>query len=190
MQVDKTLKALLKYLIDFEDQELDNITNYFKPRTVKKNALLLSAGEICKEFYYVQKGSLCTYFLDKKGQEKTRYIMLDCSIGTALTSFIAQKPSFEFIEALEDSEIMAISHSDFYRLNKEMNAWKEFYQKILEMAYAFQNKKIENIVTLTARQRYELLLKENPLFVQRLSNKVLASYLDMTQETLSRLKSD
>jgi CRP-like cAMP-binding protein len=187
--VENSLKPLLKYLIDFNEAELNIIANSFKPKKVRKNTLLLSAGETCKEFYYIHHGGLRTYFLDKKGQEKTRYIMLDCSIGTALTSFIAQKPSFEFIEALEDSELMAISHIDFYRLNKEMDSWKAFYQKILEMAYSFQNKKIENLVTLSAKQRYELLLNEHPEYVQRLSNRILATYLDMTQETLSRLKS-
>jgi TRAP-type mannitol/chloroaromatic compound transport system substrate-binding protein len=70
-----------------------------------------------------------------------------------------------------------------------MENWKNFYQKILEKAYSFQNRKIETLVTLTAKQRYEQLLTENPAFVQRLSNKVLASYLDMREETLSRLKS-
>ena len=70
-----------------------------------------------------------------------------------------------------------------------MNNWKIFYQKILEMAYSFQNRKIEQIVTLTAKQRYDNILKENPILIQRLSNKMLASYLDIREETLSRLKS-
>ncbi len=70
-----------------------------------------------------------------------------------------------------------------------MIKWKIFYQRILEMAYSFQNKKIEGLVTLSAKQRYELLLKETPILVQKLSNKILASYLDIAQETLSRLKS-
>ena len=115
--------------------------------------------------------------------------MLDNHIGTALTSFISQNPSVEFIEALDDTELLAISHSDFYQLNKEIDAWKNFYQRILEMAYSFQNKKIEQLVTLTAKQRYDIVLKENPALIQRLSNKVLASYLDVREETLSRLKS-
>ena len=95
----------------------------------------------------------------------------------------------EFIEALEDSELLAISHHDFYRLNNDLVEWKNFYQKILEMAYSFQNKKIEALVTLPAKQRYELIMKENAIMIQRLPNKVLASYLDMREETLSRLKS-
>lgn len=183
------LKLLLKSIAAFEDKELDKISTYFKFKKVKRNTILLSEGEVCKEFYYIQKGCLRTYFITKQGQEKTRFVTLDCSIGTALASFISQKPSFEFIDVLEDTELLAIRHNDFYQLNKELAHWKEFYQKILEMAYSFQNKSFENLVTLNAKQRYEQVLNTNPQLIQRLSNKVLASYLDITQETLSRLKS-
>ena len=183
------IKLLLKTVSDFKEEQLDKIVDYFKPKTIKRNGFLLCEGEVCKEFYYLHKGCIRTYFVDRNGHEKTRYIMLDCSIGTALTSFIAQKPSVEFIEALEDSELLAISHHDFYRLNNDLVEWKNFYQKILEMTYSFQNKKIEALVTLPAKQRYELIMKENAIMIQRLPNKVLASYLDMREETLSRLKS-
>jgi CRP-like cAMP-binding protein len=183
------LKRVLKYLVDFNEQELDTIVKCFKPKSVKRNAFLLSQGDVCTEFYFVYHGCIRTAFMTKEGSEKTRYVMHDHYIGTALTSFISRKPSFEFIDALEDTELLAISHSDFYRLNEEITDWKIFYQRILEMAYAFQNKKIEGLVTLSAKQRYEQLLKEDAVLTQKLSNKVLASYLDMSQETLSRLKS-
>jgi len=174
---------------DFDEKQLDQILRCFKPRSVSKNTILLHEGSICKEFYFVHTGCIRTYFIDRNGHEKTRYVLLDNHIGTALTSFISQNPSVEFIEALDDTELLAISHSDFYQLNKEIDAWKNFYQRILEMAYSFQNKKIEQLVTLTAKQRYDIVLKENPALIQRLSNKVLASYLDVREETLSRLKS-
>lgn len=115
--------------------------------------------------------------------------MLDYHIGTALASFIYQKPSVEFIEVLEDTELLTMSYTDFYRLNEVMDNWKIFYQRILEMAYSFQNTKIEQLVTLTAKQRYDNVLQENPALLQRLSNRVLASFLDIREETLSRIKS-
>jgi CRP-like cAMP-binding protein len=183
------LKYLLKSIADFNDKELDKICSCFKFKSVKKNTILLSEGEVCKEFYYVQRGCLRTYFITRQGTEKTRFVTLDCSIGTALTSFISQKPSFEFIDVLEDTELWVISYEDFYKLNNELDHWKDFYQRILEIAYSFQNKSIENLVTLTAKQRFEEVLNTNPILIQRLSNKILASYLDITQETLSRLKS-
>jgi len=182
-------KSFLKYFIDFDDEELNKITECFNPKSVKKNTVLLSQGDVCNKFYYVGSGCIRTGFITKEGHEKTRYVMCDPSIGTALTSFISQKPSFEFIDALEDTELLVISYEDFYKLNAEMTNWKVFYQRILEMAYSFQNKKIESLVTLSAKQRYELVLKETPFLVQRLSNKILASYIDVSQETLSRLKS-
>lgn len=183
------LKIVLKMFADFDEQELNKISDCFKPKSVTKNSILLNEGSICKEFYFINTGCIRTFFIDKNRHEKTRYVMLDNHIGTALTSFISQKLSMEFIEALDDTELLAINHSDFYRLNKEMNSWKNFYQRILEMAYSFQNRKIEQLVTLTAKQRYDIILKENPVFIQRLSNRVLASYLDIREETLSRLKS-
>lgn len=173
---------------DFDEQELEKISGFFKSKSVKKNEILLHAGSVCKDFYFIHSGCVRTFFIDRNGHEKTRYVMLDHHIGTALTSFISQKPSFESLEALEDTELLAIHHADFYRLNAEMENWKNFYQRILEMAYAFQNKKIEQLTTLTAQQRYEHVLKESPVLLQRLSNRVLASYLDIREETLSRLK--
>lgn len=183
------LKILLKTFADFKENELDYIVNLFKPKTAKKNSILLHEGNICKEFYFIETGSIRTFFIDKNGYEKTRYVVLDNQVGTALKSFISQKPSIEFIETLDNIEFLSISHHDFFQLNKELNNWKIFYQIILERAYSFQNKKIEALMTQTAKQRYEELLKKNPILTQRLSNKVLASYLDIREETLSRLKS-
>lgn len=184
----ENLKIVLKMFADFDEHELEQITILFKPKSVKKNDILLPAGKICKEFYFIQKGCIRTYFLDKNGREKTRYLMLEYHIGTALTSFISQKPSVETIEALEDTELFAISQTDFYMLNSKFDHWKNFYQRILEMAYSFQTTKIEQLVTLTAQQRFNTVFKENPALIQRLSNRILATYLDVREETLSRLK--
>lgn len=186
--MNKQLQCLLKTFADFDERELDVICRAFKYKKVNKNALLLNQGEICKEVYYVTKGCIRTFFITKQGSEKTRLINLEGSIGTAFSSFVNQTSSFEMIETIEDTELLAINYNDFYRLINEINHWRDFYQKLLEMAYTFQNKKIEQLVTLTAKQRYDLVLKENPALVQRVSNKVLASYLDIRQETLSRIK--
>lgn len=183
------LKRFLQTFAEFEEQELCYIAGFFKPLSVKKNDILLHEGNVSKTFYYVYSGGIRTFFIDKNGHEKTRYVVLDNQAVTTLSSFISQQPSVEFMEALEDTSLLVISHHDFFKLAAEINNWKIYYQKILEKAYLFQNSKIESLVTLTAKQRYERLLKEHPMFVQRLSNKVLASYLDMREETLSRMKS-
>lgn len=189
METTNSLKRLILYFSKFDEASIQRVVDCFRPVSVKKNDVLLNEGEICRDFYYIHKGSLRTFFVSDQGRETTRYIMLEPSIGTALTSFITQTPSFESVDALEDTELLAISHHDFYRLTEELPPWKDFYLKVMEMAYVFQNKKIASLVTLTAKERYEQLINENPKTVQRLSNKIVASYLDINQETLSRLKS-
>jgi CRP-like cAMP-binding protein len=189
MEAKNNLRQLISMFAAFEENALDEVLNCFESRSVSKNEILLNAGDICKEFYFINAGCLRTYFIIKKGDEKTRYLMMEPSIGTALASFISQRPSFEFVDALEKTEILFIRHDNFYRLVKDVPQWRDFYLKIMEMAYSFQGRKIESLVTLSAKERYEQLIRENPKIVQRTSNKVLASYLDVKQETLSRLKS-
>jgi len=183
------LKKYLHHNIPIDDNKLDEIVNYFKPIRVKRNTILLSNGETCNKLYFVNKGCIRTYYITEQGHEKTRFIAFDGMVVTALTSFISRQTSFEFVDALEDCELLYINHTDFYMLANKMPEWKQFYLKLLEFAYIYQNKKIEELVTLSAGERYALLMKEHPGYIQRLSNKILASYLDITQETLSRLKS-
>lgn len=183
------LKNYLRSNKNFEENKIDQILNCFTLKTVKKNTILLSAGDISKELYFVDSGSVRSFYITKQGHEKTRFVAFENSIITSLSSFISQEQSFEYVEALENSELYTISHKDFYQLISDIPQFGNFYRKYLEMAYLYQNKKIENLVTLSAKQRYDNLIAEKPIYIQRLSNKILASYLDITQETLSRLKS-
>ncbi|MBA4852129.1 Crp/Fnr family transcriptional regulator [Emticicia sp. BO119] len=183
------LRNYLRINTKLNDEQIDSIASYFKPKTIKKNTFLLSEGEICKELYFVHSGCIRTYYLTTQGHEKTRYVAFEGSIATSIASFISQQPSLELVDALEDSVVYVISHKDFHGLIAELPAWAEFYRMLLEMAYLYQNKKIENLVTLSAKQRFDKLMAETPIYIQRLSNRILASFLDITQETLSRLKS-
>ncbi len=183
------LKRYIRLNVSIPDEDLEKIAACFKPLNVKKNTIQLSQGETCNKLYFVNKGCIRTYYITAQGHEKSRFIAFEGMIATSLSGFISQQPSFEFVDSLEDSELLYISRNNFYRLVKEFPGWEKFYQKLLELAYIYQNKKIEELVTLSAGERYANLLREHPGYIQRLSNKVLASYLDITQETLSRLKS-
>ncbi len=169
--------------------QVNEIVKSFTPRKVARGTLLVNYGEVCREFYFVGSGCIRTYFLTSGGQQHTRFIALEGSVGTAMSSFIGQTSSTEFLEALEDSELYAINYRNFRRLLTEIPGWLDFYNLFLEMAYIYQHEKLQQLSTLSAAQRYEKLMKDRPQYVQRISNKVLASYLDIREETLSRLKS-
>lgn len=169
-------------------QDTAKIRERFKKISVKKNEMLLKEGEVAGFLYFIIKGAARTYYLTAHGSEKTRFIGFEGAFITGLASFISRKPSFEWVDVLEDAELLMISHEDFYALTNEVQQLNKHYRHFIEQAYIHQNHKVESLVTQSARQRYENLLKEKPHFVKRLSNKVLASYLDVTPETLSRLK--
>jgi CRP-like cAMP-binding protein len=183
------LKKYLNLNISITGEALEDIVQQFRPVTFKRNTTILSQGETCNKLYFVNEGCVRTFYITEQGHQKTRFVAFGGMVATSLTSFISQQPSFEYIDTLQDSELLHISRADFYMLAGKFPEWQQFYLKLLEFAYIYQNKKIEELVTLSAGERYALLMKEHPGYLQRLSNKILASYLDVTQETLSRLKS-
>jgi CRP-like cAMP-binding protein len=174
---------------DFYKQHLDKILDHFKPEKTRQTKYLLYEGEVCNRLYYVRQGWVRTFFIDNDGTEKTSSVITGHNFGTEWTSFISREPSLQFIESAGDSELWSINYRKFSVLVNEDVFGKEFYIKCLESAYLNQSRKIAALMTLDAKERYQKLLKGNPGLVQKLSNKTLASFLDMREETLSRVKS-
>jgi CRP-like cAMP-binding protein len=160
----------------------------FKRVHVKKNSLLLTSGEVCQYVYFICNGCLRTYFVDRKGEEKTRYIAFENKFVSAFASFITQAPSAECVQALEDSELLRIRQADFYKLVDTDTIFSTLYRQSLEQAQVFATWRIETMISMTAKERYENLLERMPQVISRLSNKHVASFLGITQESLSRLK--
>lgn len=186
------MKAQLRYYLQhikpLTPQELETILDNFTTRIIKRDTVLISEGETCKELYFIKCGSIRIYYLNINGQQKTMHIGTEDSVISSVSSFIAQKPSTEYLEALEDTELYVISNQSFFNLVNTIPAWAQFYCKWLESAYLIKNQKIADLLTLTAKQRYEKLMAEKPQYFQKFANKILASYLDIQPETLSRLK--
>jgi CRP-like cAMP-binding protein len=183
------LVLYIKDKISVTDNEMETILSYFKPIALKKNELLLTNGQFSQKTFFVAKGCLRIFFINKDGQESTRYFAFENQFATALVSFITSEPSEEFIQAVEDTEIYYITHKDFYHLLDIVPKWEKFYRIYLEIAYITNTKRLMSFLVQDALEKYRQLLKENPMIVRRLSNKMVASYLNISQETLSRLKS-
>ncbi len=183
---------LSKYITDritIDDEHLQFILSYFKPLTLKKNEVINVLGIPARRMYFVNKGCLRVYFLKVDGSEVTRRFAFENNFSTSLTSFISGEPLTESTKAIEPAELLYISRNDFYHLLDVIPAWEKFYRNYLEFAYVNNTKRLQSFATQDATERYKLLLKESPHIVQRLSNKLVANYLNISQETLSRLKS-
>lgn len=183
------LKAYINDKITISEEELKTVLSYFKPLEVKKNEILLGHGQSSQRTFFVGKGCLRIFFINEEGQDATRYFAFENQFATGLVSFITGEPSEELIEVAEDSTLLYISHADFYHLLRIVPQWEKFYRTYLEKAYVNNTKRLMSFLTQDALEKYRQLLNENPIIVQRLSNKMVASYLNISQETLSRLKS-
>ena len=168
--------------------EIEQVVSAFKEKIVKKNEILISKGDICRYTYFVCKGSVRAYFIDDYGREATRYVATENQFITTIHAFISQTPTNEFIEATEKSELLQISFNDFKKIIEETTLGRDLYTKQLEVAYQTNHWRLESFLKMTAKQRYDFLMETNPAIIQRLSNKIVASYLGITQESLSRLK--
>ncbi|MEG2102701.1 Crp/Fnr family transcriptional regulator [Flavobacterium sp. FlaQc-28] len=185
----KQIEDYIKREIVVDESELKTILSFFKPLQPKKNEILVTHGQTSQRMFFVGKGCLRIFFINEEGLDSTRYLAFEDSFATALVSFITEEPSFEFIQALEETELLYINQKDFYHLTAIIPAWEKFYRHYLEMAYITNTKRLMSFITMDAKERYKLLLNQNPAYVQRLPNKMVASYLNISQETLSRLKS-
>ncbi|MFZ4928418.1 Crp/Fnr family transcriptional regulator [Chryseobacterium sp. Mn2064] len=183
------LTTYINKRISTTDEELKTILSYFQPIQLKKNEMLLNSGQNSQRTFFVVSGCLRIFFINEEGQDSTRYFAFENQFATALTSFITSEPSDECIQAVEDSEVYYITHKNFYHLLNIIPQWEKFYRIYLETAYVNNTKRLMSFLVQDALDKYRQLLDENPIIVRRLSNKMVASYLNISQETLSRLKS-
>ena len=139
--------------------------------------------------YFVKKGCLRLFYIDEHGKDITRYIAFENQFATELVSFITNEPAQETIQVIENSELLYITHHDFRHLMTIVPKWKDFYSIYLEKAYVNNSKRLLSFTALDASERYKQLFKISPNIVKRLPNKIVASYINISQETLSRIKS-
>jgi len=184
-------ESLEQFLLDnftCTKEEASQVGRYFKFIKVSKNELLVDNGQVCRYIYFIVKGGAKASFVDSKGVETIRYAAFENEFIASIYSFIKQSPSNEYISTVESCELLTISYTDFKTILSQSSLMKDFYISMLEETYLYNHWRIETLLRLNAKQRYEYMLKKNSKLVQRLSNKNLSSYLGITQESLSRIK--
>lgn len=167
---------------------LDVVLSSFRQITAKKNELLLHQGEICREVYFVASGCLQVYVHDSAGNETTRDIITEDNWCAELISFGSQCPATENIRAVEPSILYAINRASFSLMMEQVPQFDKVYKQILEASYANSVYRLNAFVSLTAIERIKWLMQYRPKLALRLSSKLIASYLGISQETFSRLK--
>jgi len=184
--------ALKKHLagkIRLTPEQEELVNSSFKPKTARRNEILVRKGDIARHLYFVVKGCLRVFLTDENGNESTRFLIFDGHMGTAFPSFILKKPSSAAIQSLGSSELLTLSNTDRQTLFNKLPGWETVYRLELEREYIASIQRIESLITMDAKARYKTLLRDQPQLIQRLPARIVADYLGISQETLSRLKS-
>jgi CRP-like cAMP-binding protein len=186
-----TNHKLLYYLnkwVDITEQEEAIILSAFEPTSIKKKKDLLVPGEVCRYVYFVTKGGLRSYFVDSKGVEHIYQIRLDNSWISDLESFFSQRPSKYYIETMEDTQMLRISHERLEQLYHEVPKLERYFRILFQKAYINALERLNATMWESAVERYNDMLKEHSDIFQRVPLTYIASYLGITPESLSRIR--
>jgi CRP-like cAMP-binding protein len=155
--------------------------------TIKKSKDLQPIGHTCKTIYFIKKGvARINYFKD--GIDITEQFFFENSIIARVESLFTGKPSRKAIQILEDAEIIAINSTQLFKLYDTYPEIERLFRKIFESAYVETVNRIEGIQFHSAEERYNALLNEAPNVLMRVPLKYVASYLGITQVSLSRIR--
>jgi CRP-like cAMP-binding protein len=171
------------------DEEFSFCKTLFLPKRLRKRQYLLQEVDISKYTAFVEKGLLRTYSVDEKGNE---YILQFSQEGWwvgDLDSFLANEPSRYNIEALEDCELLLISKHSWDLLLEKVPAFERYFRIIIQNNLVATQRRLMDTLSGTAEQKYLKLLETYPGCLQRVPQHMIASYLGISRETLSRIRS-
>ncbi|MCD9574185.1 Crp/Fnr family transcriptional regulator [Flavobacterium soyae] len=169
-----------------EDETLIKIS--LKPAKLKKKEFFLEQGNVCQFTGFILKGAMRQFSIDSAGNEHIIQLALENWWIVDRESYLMKTPSVYNIDAWEDTELLVLEADDLQRL-LEIPAIKEMFWNMNQNSFIASQKRLNNSIALPAMERYEQLLKSYPDFVQRFPQHIIASYLGISKETLSRVRS-
>ncbi|MDA9775203.1 Crp/Fnr family transcriptional regulator [Algibacter sp.] len=175
-------------LVPFSHDELNDILPYFEKENVQKNQVLIKEGQVCNKLYFIEQGLGRSYYLKEDGKEITQWFSGAGKFMASVDSFFNQSPSFYYLEALEDSILYSISHENMDLLLAKYHKMEKFIRLLSLEIFTKIIYKLNAIQFHTARERYDYMISEFPNIAHRVSLSQIASFLGMTQETLSRIR--
>ncbi|MFM2283512.1 MAG: hypothetical protein RL222_1016 [Bacteroidota bacterium] len=180
------LKKFFSDYVQLPDAELEDIVSKFKKKKVKKNELLLVAGEVCKDLIFVQSGCLRLYYL-QEDVEVSVWFALRHSSAIEIYSFISETPTNNYLQAIEESEILYLPKSALNKLYETHPKMQEMMRKFWEDVILHLLERFTALQRDSAEQRYLDLLNK-PELLQTIPQKYLASFIGVTPTSLSRIK--
>ena len=169
-------------------EEQEKIKTFLTPKKLRKKQYLLQEGDLCKYIAYVEKGALKSYVIDEAGTERITQFALEGWTISDLYSFLTGEPATYHIDAIEDSELILISKAAHEELLQTVPKYETYIRLQITGAYIALQRRLTSIISLPIEERYKNLVATYPTIVQRVPQHMIASYMGLTPETLSRVR--
>ena len=169
-------------------EALQFLSEHFHPRHYQNRELLVEAGSVANYFYLVEEGVQAIYMITDKGEKAIAGFSYQGEQSGVFDSFITQRPSKLFLEALTPSKLLAINKKDFDLLFAQFPEFYQWEAKFLEQILFGRLTRESELLTMTAKERFDAFTKRCPPELLNIPQKYLASYLNMKPETFSRLR--
>jgi len=174
--------------ITLDAAETAYVQSLLQYRQVKKYAMLLQGGEVCRYVYFVVKGCLRTYNTDGDGKLHIISFSPEGWWATDTASFYSQTAAFYSIDALEDTTVCCISHHDLKTLYTKIPKFERFFRILVQNGYTLYQRRMTSMLSQPAEKRYAAFRRRYPGLEQRIAQKHIASYLGITPVFLSMLR--
>jgi CRP-like cAMP-binding protein len=184
------MESFFNYIRSFmhlsgEGQEL--LAGQLQRLELPKGHLLVRAGTVCHYIYFIETGLTRTFYV-KEGKDVTDWISPENSIACSIVSFLTRRPDVRNIELLEPSVLWALAWHDLEKLYSRSHEIDRLGRLLVSNGLIQMQQRFDDLHFATAQERYHKLLDEYPTLVQRVPLGMIASYLGITQETLSRIR--
>ncbi|MGN7757906.1 Crp/Fnr family transcriptional regulator [Chryseobacterium sp. 22532] len=169
-------------------EEINFSAQFFKPVRLKKGDFFIREDESCRHIGFIASGAVKAYAIDKEGNENITCFKFENEFVTSFSEFVRQEKSRRSIRAIEDSVIYRINYPDYRHLLDQVTAWNEVIKSVMEKEYNQKERYLLNYNNKSAVDKYRHVLSSEPILVQRIATQDLASYLGITQRSLTRAK--
>lgn len=183
------LKQHIKKITPISDKEFDYILSHFVSKKFKKHQFVLQEGENAFNDFFILDGCLKSYFTDKNGKEHILAFGMQDWWITDYEAYYNQSKATINIDCIEDSELLCLSFQNREKLCAEMHKIEHFFRKKTNKRNVALQQRILSLLSNNAKEKYDQLLQLYPQLFQKIPKQLIASYLGVTRETLSRLNS-
>ena len=186
--VDPKFTTLFRDTFGMNEDEFTMLLSYFEVKMIPKKEFYLKPGKACRNKAYVNKGCLRNYVIDEQGHERVLFFPMEDWWVADIESYYSGEPATNFIQAIEDCELLEISKENFRLLENKIPKLSQWYSVKMTRRATTVNRRMEEMKTMTPKERYLDLLKTRPDIFQRIPLQYIASYLNIEPQSLSRLR--